>query len=225
MFNHLETIQPSVDRKVHMQEGERSHALFRVRFRFTFYNFRQMLQHRQLRLQDHGDLSDSLNHLTKTTVIILTMCIAANRRTEQIVWQVTWSNAVNCENFFAREISVWFVVYSPQNNALTGLLRHGENRKRHDLTMHRIGPSLKRGPEQSSFYYLITYLSICCCYRRRFKRSKFTARLYSLHQNWQHFSKFLRLNDSFVGPNYLSLIHIWRCRRSTLCRSRWSPYH
>ena len=25
--------------------------------------------------------------------------------------------------------------------------------------------------------------------------------------------------------NQLSLIHIWRCRRSTLCRSRWSPYH
>ena len=25
--------------------------------------------------------------------------------------------------------------------------------------------------------------------------------------------------------NSLSLIHIWRCRRSTLCRSRWSPYH
>ena len=25
--------------------------------------------------------------------------------------------------------------------------------------------------------------------------------------------------------NILSLIHIWRCRRSTLCRSRWSPYH
>ena len=23
----------------------------------------------------------------------------------------------------------------------------------------------------------------------------------------------------------LSLIHIWRCRRTTLCRSRWSPYH
>ena len=26
-------------------------------------------------------------------------------------------------------------------------------------------------------------------------------------------------------PADLSLIHIWRCRRSTLCRSRWSPYH
>ena len=23
----------------------------------------------------------------------------------------------------------------------------------------------------------------------------------------------------------LSLIHIWRCRRDVLCRSRWSPYH
>ena len=29
-----------------------------------------------------------------------------------------------------------------------------------------------------------------------------------------------------TGPGeWLSLIHIWRCRRSTLCRSRWSPYH
>ena len=28
-----------------------------------------------------------------------------------------------------------------------------------------------------------------------------------------------------VAPLDLSLIHIWRCRRSTLCRSRWSPYH
>ena len=32
-----------------------------------------------------------------------------------------------------------------------------------------------------------------------------------------------------TGPPWLvlplSLIHIWRCRRSTLCRSRWSPYH
>ena len=25
-------------------------------------------------------------------------------------------------------------------------------------------------------------------------------------------------------PN-LSLIHIWRCRRYAVCRSRWSPYH
>ena len=29
----------------------------------------------------------------------------------------------------------------------------------------------------------------------------------------------------FMDYITLSLIHIWRCRRSTLCRSRWSPYH
>ena len=34
-------------------------------------------------------------------------------------------------------------------------------------------------------------------------------------------SMFLR-NPVFQS---LSLIHIWRCRRSYACRSRWSPYH
>ena len=28
-----------------------------------------------------------------------------------------------------------------------------------------------------------------------------------------------------IMDNPLSLIHIWRCRRYSLCRSRWSPYH
>ena len=32
-------------------------------------------------------------------------------------------------------------------------------------------------------------------------------------------------NDMPMTTCRLSLIHIWRCRRSTLCRSRWSPYH
>ena len=35
--------------------------------------------------------------------------------------------------------------------------------------------------------------------------------------------------DSLCTQNhpelYLSLIHIWRCRRIERCRSRWSPYH
>ena len=31
--------------------------------------------------------------------------------------------------------------------------------------------------------------------------------------------------DRKITTQFLSLIHIWRCRRSTLCRSRWSPYH
>ena len=28
-----------------------------------------------------------------------------------------------------------------------------------------------------------------------------------------------------VDGYMLSLIHIWRCRRASMCRSRWSPYH
>ena len=35
---------------------------------------------------------------------------------------------------------------------------------------------------------------------------------------WQH------LANRMLAKVSLSLIHIWRCRRSTLCRSRWSPY-
>ena len=31
--------------------------------------------------------------------------------------------------------------------------------------------------------------------------------------------------ENAIRGGVLSLIHIWRCRRSTLCRSRWSPYH
>ena len=31
--------------------------------------------------------------------------------------------------------------------------------------------------------------------------------------------------DYWNWSHELSLIHIWRCRRYSLCRSRWSPYH
>ena len=32
-------------------------------------------------------------------------------------------------------------------------------------------------------------------------------------------------DNDLLLMEYLSLIHIWRCRRSYACRSRWSPYH
>ena len=32
-------------------------------------------------------------------------------------------------------------------------------------------------------------------------------------------------SESSSSRIYLSLIHIWRCRRIERCRSRWSPYH
>ena len=37
--------------------------------------------------------------------------------------------------------------------------------------------------------------------------------------------KAVQLTSIISCVHKLSLIHIWRCRRSTLCRSRWSPYH
>ena len=42
--------------------------------------------------------------------------------------------------------------------------------------------------------------------------------------NWS-MRKFIQFTTAHAADNGLSLIHIWRCRRSTLCRSRWSPYH
>ncbi len=33
------------------------------------------------------------------------------------------------------------------------------------------------------------------------------------------------LHNCATKEHYLSLIHIWRCRRIRRCRSRWSPYH
>ena len=42
-----------------------------------------------------------------------------------------------------------------------------------------------------------------------------------IKSNWQPIS----YRFGAIAAYCLSLIHIWRCRRSTLCRSRWSPYH
>ena len=53
-----------------------------------------------------------------------------------------------------------------------------------------------------------------------------------LQHNWAQLEHNSIIFDRVEGwgnfsslPIFLSLIHIWRCRRSTLCRSRWSPYH
>eukprot|EP00826_Nyctotherus_ovalis_P040205 TRINITY_DN3932_c0_g1_i1.p1 TRINITY_DN3932_c0_g1~~TRINITY_DN3932_c0_g1_i1.p1 ORF type:complete len:179 (+),score=26.06 TRINITY_DN3932_c0_g1_i1:99-635(+) len=36
---------------------------------------------------------------------------------------------------------------------------------------------------------------------------------------------FVKTQASYKGREVLSLIHICRCRRYAVCRSRWSPYH
>ena len=52
----------------------------------------------------------------------------------------------------------------------------------------------------------------CCCDRNLRNPAKFTEN--SNHRVQGH-----------PRSSILSLIHIWRCRRSYACRSRWSPYH
>ena len=47
----------------------------------------------------------------------------------------------------------------------------------------------------------------------------------SLNVLWHSPKRTLLLIQILNCTLYLSLIHIWRCRRYSLCRSRWSPYH
>ena len=41
------------------------------------------------------------------------------------------------------------------------------------------------------------------------------------------YNLYFRVVENFTHDHSqsLSLIHIWRCRRYAVCRSRWSPYH
>ena len=46
------------------------------------------------------------------------------------------------------------------------------------------------------------------------------------HSDREKLEHFMNTSCGVLNTNqYLSLIHIWRCRRYSLCRSRWSPYH
>ena len=71
-------------------------------------------------------------------------------------------------------------------------------------------------------------MSVTCSVLYVFNRV--TVKPLELNPFWIVFAAFFEhgYNTSlllFLLSLLLSLIHIWRCRRSTLCRSRWSPYH
>ena len=50
---------------------------------------------------------------------------------------------------------------------------------------------------------------------------------YTFQTKWKVCRNEIQSNSIILTfpPCKLSLIHIWRCRRYSLCRSRWSPYH
>ena len=66
----------------------------------------------------------------------------------------------------------------------------------------------------------------------RLRKTKVVHHHVKLRDNSTNHQSLNSLGFSFffnpAPPGYfvsLSLIHIWRCRRYSLCRSRWSPYH
>eukprot|EP00826_Nyctotherus_ovalis_P000660 TRINITY_DN10006_c0_g1_i2.p1 TRINITY_DN10006_c0_g1~~TRINITY_DN10006_c0_g1_i2.p1 ORF type:complete len:157 (-),score=8.79 TRINITY_DN10006_c0_g1_i2:19-489(-) len=67
-------------------------------------------------------------------------------------------------------------------------------------------------------------------YAESFFKDKVHSLLYAYRSYYPAANLSLIQTSSFLlgvlgFPKYLSLIHICRCRRYAVCRSRWSPYH
>ena len=81
-----------------------------------------------------------------------------------------------------------------------------------------------------SFLNKIMLKNAIFSYVGKIKKDDLSETIYLERRSFQHLE---RLRKKTIFPtfgktqegHFLSLIHIWRCRRSTLCRSRWSPYH
>ena len=67
------------------------------------------------------------------------------------------------------------------------------------------------------------------CLESQSHTCKFSDIFFSFHKTSGRFFKNATekkcVNCCTSSSSSLSLIHIWRCRRDVLCRSRWSPYH
>ena len=66
-----------------------------------------------------------------------------------------------------------------------------------------------------------TNIRITACNIEQKSQIKYLGVFIDEHLKWD--AHLQHINNKITKN--LSLIHIWRCRRSTLCRSRWSPYH
>ena len=75
----------------------------------------------------------------------------------------------------------------------------------------------------------VIYL-VCLIYEREWRRLLNIYCIFTIEFLWpRQKTRTFALKDTkftmLVDPLWLSLIHIWRCRRYAVCRSRWSPYH
>ena len=73
-----------------------------------------------------------------------------------------------------------------------------------------------------NYAYLTLQLLVLLCRQTPVARVHFIT-LTTFHI--EHMRSCLTMPNFIRHPLYLSLIHIWRCRRIERCRSRWSPYH
>ena len=84
-------------------------------------------------------------------------------------------------------------------------------------------------------WFVIHAYSVCKCMHVHLKKWTLKFKLLYLRNYVSYFNKIRRiccvntriqtLKVWLKSVLPLSLIHIWRCRRSYACRSRWSPYH
>ena len=83
---------------------------------------------------------------------------------------------------------------------------------------------LPRDAMLSAVYAVIMCLSVCVSVTLRYCIKTAKCRITQIIPHDSPWNLVFWHQSSRQNLN-LSLIHIWRCRRSTLCRSRWSPYH
>ena len=76
--------------------------------------------------------------------------------------------------------------------------------------------------DMTCFLYTYKIFFMVAWYNRPYQ-NQISANLSNEKIETQNINYFVKMSMS--SPISLSLIHIWRCRRYSLCRSRWSPYH
>ena len=131
---------------------------------------------------------------------------------------------------YAHHISSLFNIFSCNWNALGPAFLQSSDSVVEELFFLVLQPAICRA---DNVLVVRNFVSFQEFFQFRNKQKSLEARTtYLITRRRKHWllSKMLALNYSVThrvrrSYVYLSLIHIWRCRRIERCRSRWSPYH
>ena len=163
-------------------------------------------------------------------------------------WNTTWNRALHFYRY-SREIFTWADMQVGMGKASIALLTPhpcptipGSTQGRVLIIfLSAVCMPITYLEEYKEAFILIIYclMNILCLYNKywrklRENRAWFMSHLFLLNTlGIPTTSHHACLQWAWQGMGYpmsglahtLSLIHIWRCRRYSLCRSRWSPYH